>query len=63
MTIEHGTSTTEPSATTTITVVVANIKIPQFWPADPEIWFVQVEAQFTTRRITQEQTKCNYVVS
>lgn len=40
-----------------------SIKIPPFWPARPEVWFYQVEAQFKLNLITSEDTKFNYLVS
>lgn len=40
-----------------------SVKIPPFWSEKPEIWFYQVEAQFSICGITAEETKFNYLVS
>ncbi len=39
------------------------LKLPQFWPQQPEVWFAQAQAQFQVRNITSEDTKYHYVIA
>ncbi|KAL3186620.1 hypothetical protein MRX96_027431 [Rhipicephalus microplus] len=44
-------------------VSAVSLRLPQFWERHIAIWFLQVEAQFITCRITPLFRKFHYVVS
>ena len=52
---------TEQQPTVTIAHAVS-LKLPKFWPLDPELWFAQVKASFEAQGITLEKTKFAHVV-
>ncbi|CAB3220775.1 unnamed protein product [Arctia plantaginis] len=39
------------------------VRVPPFWPADPTVWFAQLESQFILSRVVTDETKFHYVVS
>ncbi|XP_063625641.1 uncharacterized protein LOC134805419 [Cydia splendana] len=49
--------------TTGVDTFRVGVKIPAFWPQEPEVWFKQVEGQFILSNITSDTTKFYYVLS
>jgi len=39
------------------------VRVPPFWPEEPELWFAQFEGQFLLCGINQDATKYAYVIS
>ena len=39
-----------------------SLKLPDFWPSDPELWFAPAEALFEAQNNTQDMTKFGHVV-
>ena len=51
------------AATEVNSLSVANpLKIANFWEEDPETWFLRLEMQFLTRKISADETKFAHVV-
>ncbi|KAH7942690.1 hypothetical protein HPB51_028627 [Rhipicephalus microplus] len=40
-----------------------HVNLPPFWPNSPSTWFLQVEANFGLRQITNQQTRYSHLVS
>lgn len=51
-----------PQDGTSSEIFKVGMRVPPFWPEEPEIWFAQVEGQFTISGITNDATKFNYVI-
>lgn len=43
-------------------VFKVGVRVPPFWAEEPEIWFAQVEGQFSIAGINSDVTKFNYVI-
>lgn len=39
------------------------VRVPPFWPEEPEVWFAQIEGQFILSGITNDITKFYFVIA
>ncbi|XP_011858411.1 PREDICTED: uncharacterized protein LOC105555969 [Vollenhovia emeryi] len=39
------------------------VRVPPYWSDEPELWFTQLEGQFTLSGITQDHTKYSYAIA
>ncbi|XP_049886819.1 uncharacterized protein LOC126381365 [Pectinophora gossypiella] len=49
------------SSVSEASVNAVKVRVPPFWPEEPEIWFAQIENQFSLANITKDETKFNIV--
>ncbi|XP_067204436.1 uncharacterized protein [Linepithema humile] len=40
-----------------------SVRVPPFWPEEPELWFAQLESQFLLSAVTSDSTKYAYAIS
>lgn len=43
--------------------MISPIRLPDFWKDTPELWFHHIEAQFSNRKISSDNSKYNYVIT
>lgn len=51
------------STQNTTEVCRVSFKAPEFWRAEPELWFIRIESQFRTASITSDDTKFDYTIA
>ncbi|CAB0031629.1 unnamed protein product [Trichogramma brassicae] len=42
---------------------VGNCRLPAFWRSDPDLWFLQVQAQFNIHQVTSDSTRFNMILT
>ncbi|XP_071577524.1 uncharacterized protein [Temnothorax nylanderi] len=53
----------EKEETQAILAARRNLRLPPFWPEEPELWFAQLEGQFALCDIKEDEAKYAYVLS
>ncbi|XP_076765226.1 uncharacterized protein LOC143432437 [Xylocopa sonorina] len=56
-------SASAPNTATFQEISRVGIRVPPFWPEQPQLWFNQIEAQFVLSGVTADNTKFYYVMS
>ena len=55
--IESATNADVPATeAAALTIAAVSVKLPPFWPQDPEVWLMQVEAQFANKGTTVQKS-------
>ena len=60
--LQASTSSQNPDSFSVFAHAVS-VKLPEFWPEDPKVWFVGVDAQLRSRSVSQNLTRFDYLVS
>jgi len=45
-----------------LNLAALSVKLPDFWQSNVRLWFTRADAQFSLRRITDEQTKFDHLI-
>ncbi|XP_037505841.1 uncharacterized protein LOC119382197 [Rhipicephalus sanguineus] len=53
----------EEATSSSSTTNASELKVPDFWPKNPWVWFSQVEARFQLRRVTSQESKYLHIVA
>jgi len=57
------TGTDQPDQDHTVMGARMGIKVPDFWRAEPELWFLRLEAQFRQARVVSDGCKFDHTVA
>lgn len=60
---DTGDANTQQTLTQHSTINHVAIRLPQFWKEEPELWFIQAEANFKAANVTNETTKYSHILA